>query len=297
MILGRRFHKANQGVSQKDIKTATCDFKPSVWHDVVIKATGANIEISVDGASVLTATDPEPLSAGMVAFGVIKDSGAVDYDAATLTLGKATASNGKTPPSTGAAPPSTTTPKDTGKSATSSIGMKLVLIPAGEFSMGSPASDTLAGDKEKPQHKVTLTKPFYLGAYEVTQAEYQKVMGENPSYFCATGQGKDKTAGMDTSQYPVEMVSWHRAVEFCNDLSEKEGLSTYYEVKRQPTTYNGKPYTETQVTIKGGTDYRLPTEAEWEYACRRAPQHFGTSGTILHRSLTTLGLKVPRPNL
>jgi formylglycine-generating enzyme required for sulfatase activity len=109
---------------------------------------------------------------------------------------------------------------------TNSIGMKLRLIPAGEFMMGSPASDSSASRTEKPQHKGRITKPFYLGMYEVTQAEYEKVMGENPS--------KDKGATK-----PVEMVSWDDAAEFCKKLSAKEGKT-----------------------------YRLPTEAEWEYACR-----------------------------
>ena len=109
---------------------------------------------------------------------------------------------------------------------TNSIGMKLRLIPPGEFMMGSPDSDRDARDDEKPQHKVKITKPFYLGVYEVTQAEYERVMGANPSH--STGASK-----------PVESVSWNNATEFCKRLSAKEGKT-----------------------------YRLPTEAEWEYACR-----------------------------
>jgi formylglycine-generating enzyme required for sulfatase activity len=122
---------------------------------------------------------------------------------------------------------------------TNSIGMKFSLIPAGEFLMGSPESDSIAYDFEKPQHKVRITKPFYLGVYEVTQGEYEKVMGENPSWFSKGGSGPDHVSGKDTSGYPVEMVSWEDAAEFCKRLSAKE---------RQT--------------------YRLPTEAEWEYACR-----------------------------
>ncbi len=110
---------------------------------------------------------------------------------------------------------------------TDSIGQKLVLIPPGEFMMGSPESDTSAYMNEKPQHRVRITKPFYLGAKEVTQGQYEQVMGTNPSRF--TGD----------AQRPVEQVSWHDAVEFCRLLSQKEGRT-----------------------------YRLPTEAEWEYACR-----------------------------
>ncbi len=113
------------------------------------------------------------------------------------------------------------------KLVTNSIGMKLVLIPAGESLMGSPNSDRDADDDEHPQHRVKIAKPFYLGATEVTQEQYQRVMGENPSYF------------KSDSQRPVEEVSWKDAVEFCRRLSEKEGKT-----------------------------YRLPMEAEWEYACR-----------------------------
>ena len=129
------------------------------------------------------------------------------------------------------------------KSITNSIGMKLVLIPAGKFMMGSPKDEQNRRNNEE-QHEVEITQPFYMGMYTVTQAEYQQVMGKNPSWFSVTGIGKDKVQGMDTSRFPVEMVSWENAVEFCRKLS---GLS---EEKEE------------------GRKYRLPTEAEWEYSCR-----------------------------
>jgi len=110
--------------------------------------------------------------------------------------------------------------------------MKLVLIPAGEFLMGSPGSDQDAQDDEKPQHRVQITRPFYLGATEVTQGQYRAVMGQSPSYF----KGSD--------DLPVENISWTDATDFCDKLSALE--------KGQ----------------LGGAVYRLPTEAEWEYACR-----------------------------
>ncbi len=112
--------------------------------------------------------------------------------------------------------------------------MKLVLIPPGEFIMGSPKEvieeelktpgiegwykDRLPG--EGPQHRVRITKPFYFGLYVVTQEEYQRVMGINPSEFSATGKSRDKVAGQETKQFPVEQVSWDDAVEFCRKLSE-----------------------------------------------------------------------------
>jgi len=122
-----------------------------------------------------------------------------------------------------------------------SIGMTLVLIPPGEFMMGSPDSDSDAGSNWKPQHKVKITKPFYLGVCEVTQAEYETVMGKNPSWFSKGRGGAEEVSGEDTSGHPVDNVSWDDAVKFCRELSAKEGKT-----------------------------YRLPTEAEWEYACRAA---------------------------
>ena len=116
---------------------------------------------------------------------------------------------------------------------TNSIGMHLVLIPAGEFLMGSPQSDKGARKDETPQHRVRITRPFYLGIHEVTQEQYERVMGVNPSHF----KGEE-------SQRPVEQVSWDDAVQFCSKLSELPGEKS------------------------AGRTYRLPTEAEWEYACR-----------------------------
>ncbi len=118
----------------------------------------------------------------------------------------------------------------------------MVLIPAGDFLMGSPDSDPDAFPLEKPRHRVRITQPFYLSVTEVTQGQYRAVTGERPSHF----RGSD---GL-----PVEMVSWNDAVAFCDKLSELERLRRY---DRFPAE---KP--------AGGDGYRLPTEAEWEYACR-----------------------------
>ncbi len=123
------------------------------------------------------------------------------------------------------------------KEITNSIGMKLVLIPKGTFMMGSPESEQGRNENET-QHEVTISKDYYLGVYEVTQAQYEKVMGKNLSYF----QGAK--VGNENADLPVENVSWDEAVKFCKKLSALP------EEK------------------KAGRVYRLPTEAEWEYACR-----------------------------
>jgi formylglycine-generating enzyme required for sulfatase activity len=114
--------------------------------------------------------------------------------------------------------------------------------------MGSPNTEPERYPDEGPQHSIVLTRSFYLGTYPVTQRQYTTVMGQNPSYFQETRDG-----GPD---HPVERVSWADAVEFCQRLAalpeEKEA----------------------------GRTYRLPTEAEWEYACRAGsttPFHFGPS--------------------
>jgi formylglycine-generating enzyme required for sulfatase activity len=112
-----------------------------------------------------------------------------------------------------------------------SIGLELILIPPGEFTMGSEDSDSDADVDEKPAHRVTLTQPFLMASTEVTQGQWKSVMGTEP------WQGNDYVrVGAD---YPATFVSWADAVEFCQRLGQQEG--------RQ---------------------YRLPTEAEWEYACR-----------------------------
>lgn len=106
--------------------------------------------------------------------------------------------------------------EDSKKLATNSIGMKLTLIPAGEFLMGSPESEE-GHYVDSTQHRVRITHPFYLGVYEVTQGEYEQIMGKgtNPSYDSPQGPGKDRVAGLDTSRLPVEQVTWDEAVEFC----------------------------------------------------------------------------------
>jgi formylglycine-generating enzyme required for sulfatase activity len=144
------------------------------------------------------------------------------------------------------------------KEITSSVGMKLVFIPSGKFTMGSPKEEKDRDEDEGPQHEVAITPAFYLGGYEVTQKQFREVMGYNPSFFSTAGKGKqgvdygtvkpgggkDRVIGQDTDDFPVENVSWQEAVAFCNTLSALPAEK------------------------KAARAYRLPTEAEWEYACR-----------------------------
>ena len=140
------------------------------------------------------------------------------------------------------------------------VTLELVQIPAGKFLMGSPADGEEAvivslrkdswlatGDVyDETQHEVTISKPFYMGIYQVTQAQYAAVMGKNPSKF---------KNGEDAPRRPVECVKRNDAMGFCKKLSEKTGRNV-----------------------------RLPTEAEWEYACRAGTTTMFNTGDTLEQA-------------
>lgn len=126
--------------------------------------------------------------------------------------------------------------------ATQKVDDKLVLIKGGSFNMGSPTSENWRG-KDELLHKVAVND-FYLSKYVVTQAEYEGITGKNNSNFKG-------------SELPVENITWYEAIEFCNALSKKEGLEPVYEINGKEVRWN-----------RAANGYRLPTEAEWEYACR-----------------------------
>ncbi|MDZ7667058.1 MAG: formylglycine-generating enzyme family protein [Desulfotignum sp.] len=130
------------------------------------------------------------------------------------------------------------------KQITNSIGMEFVLIPSGSFSMGSPEGEP-GRSLGEIQHPVNLTRPFYMQTTEVTQEQWMALMSTNPSSNKVCGKG-----------CPVEQVSWNDVQEFIQKLNQKEGTDKY----------------------------RLPTEAEWEYACRA-----GSTEAFPNGGITELG--------
>jgi formylglycine-generating enzyme required for sulfatase activity len=133
------------------------------------------------------------------------------------------------------------------------IGLEMLWVKPGSFTMGSPGSETDRYDDER-QHQVTLGKGFYLGKHEVTQSQWERVMGNNPSQF----KGTDR---------PVEKVSWDDAVAFCKKLTEME---------------------ERAGRLFDGMAYQLPTEAQWEYACRAGTRSAFSRGESLTSSQASI---------
>ena len=124
-----------------------------------------------------------------------------------------------------------------------SIGSEFVYIEGAVFYQGAIDSDRLARFNEYPRHRIEV-KSFYISKYLVTQEDYYRIMGINPSFFSKTGKGAERVDGIDTRCFPVDSVSWEDAISFCQRLSSmpEERLNRRF--------------------------YRLPKESEWEYACR-----------------------------
>jgi uncharacterized protein (TIGR02996 family) len=131
-----------------------------------------------------------------------------------------------------------------------SVGMRFSLIEPGRFRMGSPGGEKGRFENETA-HEVELTRPFYLGVFPVTQAQWKKLVGDNPSHFSKQG-GRELVKGFTQKQlgdFPVDSVSWEDAQDFLRKLGALPAEK------------------------RGGRRYRLPSEAEWEYACRGGVVH------------------------
>ena len=160
------------------------------------------------------------------------------------------------------------------KELLSANGIEMVWIPPGVFQMGSPTTEPDRNDDET-QHQVILTSGFYMGKYQLTQEQYHVVTGSNPSYF----SGSDR---------PVEQLSWYDALVFCNKLSIAENMSPAYSISgsTDPEAWGNVPTSSNTtwnavVIVSGSNGYRLPTEAQWEYACRGGTtMAFNTGQTI-----------------
>ncbi|MDR2096354.1 MAG: formylglycine-generating enzyme family protein [Treponema sp.] len=131
-----------------------------------------------------------------------------------------------------------------------------VYIRGGVFMMGSAETEAGRRDNEGPRRRVRI-EHFYMKIYEVTQDEYREVMGINPAYFKGGAR-------------PVEQVSWYDAIEYCNRLSRRESLTPVYTINGETVTWDSS-----------ADGYRLPTEAEWEYACRAGSATPFSTGTAI----------------
>ncbi len=132
-----------------------------------------------------------------------------------------------------------------------SIGMRLMCVPAGEWPIGSPPIEDpnhayfhCRAYIDEDERKVPIGPKFYIGAFEVTQRQYRKIMDENPSYFSSAGLAREAVQGLRTANFPVENVSWQNATVFCRRLSRLNAER------------------------RAGRTYRLPTSDEWEVASR-----------------------------
>jgi uncharacterized repeat protein (TIGR02543 family) len=168
------------------------------------------------------------------------------------------------------------------------IANNMLPVTGGTFTMGSPAGEA-GRDSDETEHSVTLTKNFKMSKYQVTQKQYQAVMGALPTSLPGSSYGVG-------DNYPVYYVSWYDAIVFCNKLSMLEGLDPMYSISNStnPDDWGAVPAssdaTWNAVTmVPNANGYRLPTEAEWEYVCRAGTTTAFNNGNDDYTDATEVG--------